>query len=148
MAYISKEERRDLTKAVHKTYGWRKFLIFLNIVMLIAFIILTFISFYKANKDPESWWNFFKQSESGDDWSVKGLSTWGIIMLVVAIVMVIMSVTIVVLTFQMRSPRAITEKVLKLESAPLGGKRVGKKVPRGIINKERVEGKRKPRQPY
>lgn len=139
MAYMSKEERRDLTKDVHKTYGWRKFLIFFDVVLLIAFTVLTFVSFYKADKDPDSFWNFFKV---GEDWeSVKGLSTWGIIMLIVAIVLVLMSVAIIVLTFSMHSPRKVTEQVLKLEAAPLTGRKTSKNASKGEINRERIEGK-------
>ena len=142
MAYISKEERKDLTKEVHKTYALRKFLIFINIALLIAFIVLTFVSFYKTDKTEggDTWWNFFKVDE--EKWgSIKGLSTWGIIMLVWACIMVLMSVAIIVLTFSMHSPKQVTQDILKLESAPLGNKKISKSAPRSEINKERIEGK-------
>ena len=138
MAYMSKEERRDLTKDVHKTYGWRKFLIFIDVVLLIAFIVLIFVGTYLSDKG-HSQWDIWK--EGGEQWTVNGLSTFGIIMLIVAIILVLMSVTIIVLTFSMRSPRKVTEQVLKLEAAPLTGRRTSKSASKADINRERVEGR-------
>lgn len=140
MAYMSKTEREQLTKDVHKTYAWRKFLIFINIALLIAFIVLTFISFYKADQDPESFWNFFNE-DKGEPYTIKGLSTWGIIMLVWACIMVVMSVAIIVLTFSMHSPSKVTKEVLELEAAPINSKKIAKSDTRTEINKERIEGR-------
>lgn len=138
MAYMSKQERQDKTEDIHQTYALRKFLIFLDIVLLIGFIVLTFVSTYLSKEHPE--WSFWK---GDDEWQhIQDLSVFGIIMLIYAIVIALLSIWVVVLTFGMHSPKKTTQTVLELEATPIAGKKKAESKSASQINEERLEVKK------
>ncbi|XQP55860.1 MAG: hypothetical protein ACOQNY_00470 [Mycoplasmoidaceae bacterium] len=140
MAYMSKQERQDKTEDIHQTYALRKFLIFLDIILLIGFIVLTFVSTYLSDVVGLTEWSFWK----GDDqWKhIQDLSVFGIIMLIYAIVIALLSIWVIVLTFGMHSPKKTTQTVLELEATPIAGRKKAESKSASQINEERLEVKK------
>lgn len=121
MAFIRDIERKKLIRKTEQNYGLRKFLITGEITLLLGFIVMTFISFYKVRQDgQESIWQWFTYD---DGQKIKGLTEMGIGMLVWAIVIVVFGIVSLVLTWLLKSPKTIKETISKLNSSALSGKR-------------------------
>lgn len=142
MAYLTKRERNDLTKDVHRTYALRKIIIVLDVILLIGFIVMIFVGSYLSEVKLDTNWSLWKPETDVPYKHIKDLSPFGIGMLVWAIVLVLLSITAIVLTFSMHSPNKVTKQVLELESAPLNNKKISKKASVSDINRERVEGRK------
>lgn len=128
MAFITNEKRESLIKRINASYTVKKLLMLIEIVLLITFIVLTFVSLYKTEKDPESLWRWF----DGDK-----LTGLGIGMLVYAIVIALLGGTSLVLIFTIRSPKSIKNDVKTLESSALSGKRIKKDETAGDVMRSR-----------
>lgn len=139
MAYLTKRERNDLSKDVHRTYAWRKILIVLDVILLAGFIVMIFLGSYFSLTDDN--WSLWKESAVPFR-HVKDLTPFGIGMLVWAIILVLLSASVIILTFSMHSPNKVTKQVLELESAPLNNKKIDRKASISDINRERVEGRK------
>lgn len=142
MAYLTKRERNDLTKDVHRTYALRKIIIVLDVILLIGFIVMIFVGSYLSEVKLDTNWSLWKPETDVPYKHIQDLSPFGIGMLVWAIILVLLSVTAIVLTFTMHSPSKVTKQVLELESAPLNNKKISKKASVSDINRERVEGRK------
>lgn len=125
MAFIKNTEREGLIKKINKSYGFRKFLITIEIFLLVGFIVMTFLSFYFTQKGGAGAdiWEWFKRD--ADD-KITGLAPMGIGMLVWAIVAAILALVSLILTWTLKSPKDTKAKMNKLESSALSGKRVKK----------------------
>ena len=118
MAFISNEKREGLIKNVNQSYTWRKILVLVEIVLLIAFIVLVFLSWEKAHDDPNSAWAWINNDNK--------LTTLGISMLIAACVITVLAVVTVVLIFTLRSPKSIKKDIKTLEGSALSGQRIKK----------------------
>ncbi|XQP55952.1 MAG: hypothetical protein ACOQNY_00960 [Mycoplasmoidaceae bacterium] len=127
MAFITNEKREGLIKRINESYTVKKLLMSLEIVLLIAFIVLTFISIYETDRGVEGW-NWFE----GDK-----LTGLGIGMLIYAIVIALLGGTSLVLIFTIRSPKSIKDDVKKLESSALSGKKIKKDETAGDVMRSR-----------
>lgn len=120
MAFIKQSERERLVKKTEQNYGLRKFIITAEIILLIGFIVMTFLSIMKSNPDePENVWNWFKYNGGKPE----ALAPMGIGMLVWAIVIAVFGITSLILTWTLRSPKAIKKTINKLNSSALSGKK-------------------------
>ncbi|MCQ3908801.1 MAG: hypothetical protein MJ200_04700 [Mycoplasmoidaceae bacterium] len=54
MAFIKNTERQSLIKKINQSYALKKILLLVEIVALIGFIIVTFFSLMKVEKNPDS----------------------------------------------------------------------------------------------
>ena len=125
MAFIKNTEREGLIKKINKSYGFRKFLITIEIFLLVGFIVMTFLSLYFTRKagTEETVWSWFDTDDTG---KITGLTGMGIGMLVWAIVAAILALVSLILTWTLKSPKDTKAKMNKLESSALSGKRVKK----------------------
>ncbi|MBQ0045444.1 MAG: hypothetical protein KBS35_00955 [Mycoplasma sp.] len=121
MAFITNEKRQSLIKKINQSYGLKKALVLIEIVALIAFIIVTFLSLYKD-------WQWFE----GDK-----LTTLGIGMMVAAAIIVVLGLISVILVFTLRSPKSVKKDMKTLESSALSGKRVYKTQTAGDVMRSR-----------
>lgn len=122
MPYISNKKRESLIKKINKSYGFRKFLITFEIVLLIGFIIVAFVSFQKAAEGNEVWYWFNKPTDL-----TSGFKPLGYGMLAVAIVLIVLAIISLILVWTTKSPKAVQEEVNELEAAPLSGIKINKK---------------------
>ena len=115
MAFISNEKRENLIKNVNESYAWRKVLVLFEIILLIGFIVVSFISWYKA-ANGDAAWKWINED--------KKLTTLGIGMLAAGCVIAVFAIATVVLVFTLRSPKSIKKDIKTLESSALSGKRI------------------------
>lgn len=127
MAFIKQTEREQLIKNVNRSYAVKKVLLLVDIVALITFVVMTFVSFFLESTAKDlSWFD-----ASG---ALTGLG-WG--MLVLAAATVVLGVVCVVLVFTIRSPKGIKKDIKKLESSALSGVKIKKGQTAGEIMKSR-----------
>ncbi len=127
MAFIKQTEREHLIKNVNRSYAIKKLLLLIDILALIAFVVMVFVSAYLAEKDTS--WEWF---------DIHGkLTNLGIGMLIFAIAVVVLGVISLVLVLTIRSPKAIKKDIKKLESSALSGVKIKKGQTAGEIMKER-----------
>lgn len=129
MAFISNKKREGLIKNVNQSYGWKKALVLLEIILLIAFIVVAFVSWYKANGNPESKWAWIGADDK--------LTSLGIGMLAAACIVCALGVATVVLVFTLRSPKSIKKDIKTLESSALSGKKIKKSESAGDVMRAR-----------
>lgn len=127
MAFITNEKREGLIKNVNQSYAWKKALVLLEIIFLIAFIVMAFISWNKAYDDPDWAWI------GGDD----KLTNLGIGMLVAGCIVCALGVVTVVVVFTLRSPKSIKKDIKTLESSALSGKKINKSESAGDVMRAR-----------
>ncbi len=121
MPFIKKTEREKDVKTTEQTYGLRKLIISGEIILLIGFIVMTFLSIMKSNPEDEAnIWNWFKYNIEGKP---EALAPMGIGMLVWAIVVAVFGITSLILTWTLKSPKATKKTINKLNSSALSGKR-------------------------
>ena len=157
MAYLASKKRESLIRKVNKSYAFRKILITVAVLALIAFIAVTIVSFFQwvktgvdlANEGidpkklierqcsdcPMSWLHV--SEISGDDAKIT-LSNFGIGMVIWAGLLVLMGILSVVLTFSAKSPSAVTEEVVQLASSPVAGRKLKAHPDIGEVVKERL----------
>lgn len=121
MAFIKQTEREKLIKKTEQNYGLRKFLITAEIILLIGFIVVTFLSFFFSRQGGEEAkiWEWFQE----DDGKITGLTPMGIGMLIWAIIVAGLGIASLILTWTLRSPKTIKKTINKLNSSALSGKR-------------------------
>ena len=134
MAFIKETERRSLIKKINQSYGLKKFLLLIEIIALIGFIIVTFLSEMKI-KQGETNWAWFDESDK--------LTTLGIGMLVYAAIIAVLGIISVILVFTIKSPKNVIKTNKKLESSALSGKRVYKTQTAGEVMRSRTTMKKK-----
>lgn len=134
MAFISNEKREGLIRKINQSYGVKKAIVLIEIVALIAFIVLTFISLYKCNTGHDNW-AWFKQAS--DDENTYVLTGLGIDMMVYAVLLGILGIISVVLVFTLKSPKTVKKDMKTLESSALSGKRIKRSESAGDIMRER-----------
>lgn len=117
MAFIKNTERESLIKKVNKSYGFRKFLITAEIILLIGFIVMTFVSGYFWGKQGQEWAVWYDQTTNK-------LQPLGIGMLVWACVIVVFGLVALILTWTLKSPKDVKKEINKLETSALSGKKV------------------------
>lgn len=121
MAYISNKERDSLIKKTFDSYTARKIVIVFEVVLLIAYIVMSFLSFYwwkkEVDEGNETKWAWFKDGGNFD------FTLVGWIMLIAGIVIVILGVASIILIFTIKSPDKIRQVINKLDSSPLPGVR-------------------------
>lgn len=130
MAFIKDTERAQLIKATNKNYLVKKLLLLVDIVALVAFVVMVFVSWYMEVKQGKADWAWF--TEEG------GLTSLGIGMLIFACAVVALGVVCVVLVFTIKSPKNTIKLNKKLESSALSGKRVYKTQTAGEVMKSRT----------
>lgn len=123
MAFISNEKREDLIKKVNKGYGFRKFILLLDIILLTGFMIVAFLSWY--------WQGDWAWAKDG------ALTPFGQGMLGVAAFIVVLGLVSVILLFTIKSPRSVKEEIKTLESSPLAGKKIHKDETAGEVMRAR-----------
>lgn len=123
MAFIKDSERKALIKKTEQKYGARKFLITLELFLLLGFIAVTIVSAIKTAQGDENWSWFLVE-----DGVIKNLTMVGWIMLVVAAIVLGLGIASLILTWTLKSPSQIKANINKLNSSALSGKRIkGKK---------------------
>lgn len=127
MAFIKNTEREKLIKNVNRSYAVKKLLLLIDIVALVAWVVLVFVSFYKEGNGDTNW-SWFQGSD------VTGL---GIGMIIYAVAVVALGIVCVVLVFTIRSPKAIKKDIKTLESSAISGKKINKNLTAGEIMRER-----------
>lgn len=134
MAFISNEKRKSLIKETHSKYGFKKFLLLVEIVGLIAFIVTLFVCEHYDIK-------LFK----GDDAKVQELTNYGIGMLVYAVILAVLGVVSCVLIFTMKSPKTITKQNRILEGSAISGQKIHriKNTPNQIVKSRTTLKKKK-----
>lgn len=157
MAYLASKERESLIRRVNKSYAFRKILITVAVVALIAFIAVTIVSFFQwvktgvdlANDNidakelvrrqcDECGMSWLHVSElHGDDTKIT-LSNFGIGMVIWAGLLILMGIWSIVLTFSAKSPSAVTEEVVQLASSPVAGRKLKAHPDIGEVVKERL----------
>lgn len=135
MAFIKETERKSLIKKINQSYGLKKFLLLIDIVALVAFVVMTFVSWYIGSKQGQQGWDWFNS-----DGSLTGL---GLGMLIFAIIIVVLGIISVILVFTIRSPKNTIKMNKKLESSALSGKRVYKSQTAGEVMRSRTTLKKK-----
>ncbi len=119
MAYISNKERDSLIKKTFNSYTARKIIIIFEVILLIAYIVMSFLSFYWWKKDidasVETKWAWFKDGDNFD------FTLLGWIMLSAGIVAAILGIASIILIFTIKSPDKIRQVINKLDSSPLPG---------------------------
>lgn len=158
MAYLASKERESLIKKINKSYGFRKVLISLTVLALIAFIAVTVVSFFQwvktgievANNTDipreeiiihqcaDCSMSWLHVSEVSGNNATITLSNFGIGMVIWAGVIVLMGILSVILTFTVKSPSKITEEVVELASTPVAGKKLKAHPDIGEVVKERL----------
>ncbi|XQP55070.1 MAG: hypothetical protein ACOQNV_02965 [Mycoplasmoidaceae bacterium] len=131
MAFIKNTERQSLIKKINKSYAFKKFLLLIEILALIGFIVVTFISWLQG-------WEWF--SKDGDKITLTNL---GVGMLAYAIIIAILGIVSVILVFTIKSPKNVIKTNKKLESSALSGKRVYKSQTAGDVMRSRTTMKKK-----
>lgn len=134
MAFIKNTERQSLIKKINQSYALKKILLLIEIIALIGFIVVTFLSEMYV-KEGNNKWAWFTDDDK--------LTSVGIGMLVYAIVIAILGITSVVLVFTIRSPKDVIKTNKKLESSALSGKRVYKTQTAGEVMRSRTTMKTK-----
>lgn len=133
MAFIKDSERASLIKQTNKSYAVKKLLLLVDIVALVAFVVMVFVSWFLGTKGQE-----------GYEWfDGEKLTTLGIGMLVFAIIIVALGIVCVVLVFTIKSPKNTIKLNKKLESSALSGKRVYKSQTAGEVMRSRTTMKKK-----
>lgn len=127
MAFIKNTERAELIKKTNKSYAVKKLLLLVDIVALLVFVVMVFVSWMLGTKSEG--WAWF----DGDK-----LTTLGAGMLAFAIIIVALGIVCVVLVFTIKSPKKTIEMNKKLESSALSGKRVYKSQTAGEVMKART----------
>lgn len=135
MAFISNKERATLIKKTNKSYAFKKFLLLIDIVALVAFVVMTFVSWYMGVREKQEGWDWFKADG--------GLTTLGIGMLIFAIAVVALGVVSVVLVFTIKSPKNTIKMNKTLESSALSGKKVYKGTKATEVMRSRTTMKKK-----
>ncbi len=134
MAFISNVKREGLIKQVNQSYMIRKAVVLIEILALITFIVLTFISLYNSNKNGT--WEWFEKTieEEKDTYSLTGL---GIGMTVYAVLLGLLGIVSVVLVFSLKSPKTVKKEIKTLEGSALSGKRIKRSQSAGDIMRQR-----------
>lgn len=132
MAFISNEKREGLIRKVNQSYAVKKLIVLIEIIALIAFIVLTFISLYNAGRGDSNW-QWFLQNDD-ETYALTGL---GIGMTIYAVLLGILGIVAVVLIFTIKSPKSVKKEIKTLESSALSGKRIKKSETAGDIMRER-----------
>lgn len=134
MAFITNEKRESLISKVNQSYAVKKLIVLVEILALITFIVLTFVSLYNSNKNGT--WQWFQESlQEGKD--VYSLTALGIGMTIYAVLLGILGIVSVVLVFTIKSPKTVKKEIKTLESSALSGKRIKKSETAGDIMRER-----------
>lgn len=134
MAFIKDTERANLIKQTNKSYAVKKLLLLVDIVGLVAFVIMVFLSWFMGTKQGQDGWAWFDGEK---------LTTLGIGMLVFAIIIAVLGIVCVVLVFTIKSPKNTIKLNKKLESSALSGKRVYKSQTAGEVMRSRTTMKKK-----
>lgn len=156
MAYITNKKRNSLVKSINGSYTFRKILILITVILTLGFIAITVVSFWKwleagasvttgtprdvLEAQINQGWSWFQLV--GESWTEEELTFtlsplgWG--MVVWAAIILLGSVFSVILTFTMKSPKAVRKEVKTLESAALSGKKLTSKDISTHIMKERT----------
>lgn len=122
MAFIKDSERKKLIKKTEQKYGVRKFLITLELILLLGFMAIVFTSLYMTEAKHDETWQWITSIDP-----IK-LTPLGIGIIVWAVVVVGLGIASLVLTWTLKSPKQIKENLNKLNSSALSGKRIkGKK---------------------
>lgn len=119
MAFIKNQERKSLIRKINQSYTLRKIVILLEIILLIGFIVISFVSWRNRGESPNSPWAWFT-----DD---KKLTTLGICMAALAAIIGFFGVISIILIFTIKSPKQVINVNKKLESSALSGKKISKK---------------------
>jgi len=112
MAFITEKKRESLIKKINKSYGFRKFLMVIEMLALFAFIVVVFLQGTGT----------IKQAYMADN----KLTGFGIGMLVWAIIMAILGLITMILILTLKSPKTVMKEVSHLESSARGGRRQSK----------------------
>jgi len=124
MAFITEKKRESLIKKVNKSYGFRKFLMIIEMALLIGFIVVAFLSF--TGKAP-AWYETNK------------LTNFGIGMLVWAVIMTVLGLITLILILTLKSPKQVTAQVSHLESSARGGRKQSKSSAAAYKERTRVK---------
>lgn len=135
MAFISNKERATLIKKTNKSYAFKKFLLLIDIIALVVFVVMTFVSWYMGIKKGEAGWDWFKTDG--------GLTSLGIGMLIFAIAVVALGIVSVVLVFTIKSPKNTIKMNKTLESSALSGQKVYKGTKATEVMRSRTTMKKK-----
>ena len=137
MAFIANKTRESLIKRINKSYKFRKFLISIEIILLIGFIVMAFLSTYYQRQNPDTkTWSWFNSD-------TKKLTDMGWLMLAWAAVIAILGIIALILTWTLKSPSDVKKDINKLESSALSGKRIKRNETVSEIYKSRTESKKK-----
>lgn len=157
MAYLASNERESLIRKINKSYAFRKVLITVAVLALIAFIAVTIVSFFQWVKTgvnladegidgkelvrrqcDDCAMSWLRVAEvKGEDTKIT-LSNFGIGMVVWAGLLVLMGILSIILTFTAKSPSTVTEEVVQLASSPVAGRKVKAHPDIGEVVKERL----------
>lgn len=159
MAYLAGNKRESLIRKINKSYTFRKILISLTVLALIAFIAVTIVSFFEWVKtgvqladeglsgstlvqrqcsDCAMSWLHVSKIDSGSGKATITLSNFGIGMVIWAGIIVLMGILSVILTFNTKSPSTVTEEVVQLASTPVAGRKLKAHPDIGEVVKERL----------
>ncbi len=134
MAFISDKKRKSLIHRTNRGYGFRKFLLFIDILGLIGFIVSIFVcGFYGL------------QLYEGEDPAVLTLTPLGWGMLAYAIIISLLSIASFILIFTIRSPKTVTKENRVLQSSALAGQKIHriKNTPNEIVKARTTLKKKK-----
>lgn len=128
MAFIKEKERNKQVKKINQKYGFRKFLVLVEILGLIAFIVVVILNSLGYLKDGTPL-PYVKDGK---------LLPFGWIMTAAASVLIILGVISVVFIFTFQDPYKVKGRIAKLESSAISGKKINKEESASKQVKDRV----------
>lgn len=125
MAYISNKERGLLIKKTSNSYAFKKFLVILELLLLIGFVVVTFLSIYftsihTKNSDEDHVIHGWTWSFISPDSKIK-FTAFGWVMLSVGMLTIFLGIISIFVVFSIKSPYVITKSIDKLDSSPVPG---------------------------
>lgn len=134
MAFISDKDRTSLIKKINRSYAFKKFLLLVEILALICFIIVSFVSWMNV-ANGNAGWSWFTPE--------KTLTTLGIGMAVYAAIIGVLGIVSVILIFTIKSPKGVIKQNKTLEASALSGKKIKNSETAGDVMRARTTIKKK-----
>lgn len=132
MAFIKEKDREKQIKKINKKYGFRKFLLLVEIIGLVAFFAVYVLNElgYLNGGTP------FKYLVD------KQLTPFGWAMFISAAILIILGIVSVVFIFTFEDPYKVKNRVSKLQSSAIGGKKINKSESHSKQVKERMKSQK------
>jgi len=118
MAFIKQKDREKQVKKINQKYGFRKFLVLIDLVLAIVLVVLIFLNAYGLladNHEPLAGYN------------ENGLTWWGWLVITWINVVIILGIIAIIFIFTFEDPNKTKARIAKLQSSAISGKKINKK---------------------